>query len=145
MKPNIFILLSQVVLHWVRRNKKRGFYHDADRIKVSPVMLSRVITYRNDGGGSTSRGWLLPFFIYDNTLFYYKFQAPKGHSNLFLMNSENSFKKLYKLSQLLIRMKCIDGYILIRRCPLYFINGIQYSAARFQPQPWKSRMHRRSY
>ena len=27
----------------IRRNKKRGFYHDACRIKVSPVMLSRVI------------------------------------------------------------------------------------------------------
>ncbi len=63
MKPNIVILLSQIALHWVRRNKKRGLYHDAGRIKVSPLMLSRVINYRNDGGGSTFRGWLLPFFI----------------------------------------------------------------------------------
>lgn len=63
MKPNIVILLSQIALHWVRRNKKRGFYHDAGRIKVSPLMLSRVINYRNDGGGSTFCGWLLPFFI----------------------------------------------------------------------------------
>lgn len=49
-------------------------------------MLSRVITYRNDGGGSTFRGWLLPFFIYDNTLFFTKFQVPLTHSNPFLIN-----------------------------------------------------------
>jgi hypothetical protein len=29
-----------LILSWI---KKRGFYHDTGRIKVSPVMLSRVI------------------------------------------------------------------------------------------------------
>ena len=75
--------------------KKRGFYHDAGRIKVSPFMLSRVIIYRNDGGGSTFCGWLLPFFIYDNTLFFAKFQVPLTHSNPFLIKISYCSRSTY--------------------------------------------------
>ena len=105
MKPNIVILLSQIALHWVRRNKKRGLYHDAGRIKVSPLMLSRVINYRNDGGGSTFRGWLLPFFIYDNTLFFTKFQVPLTHSNPFLMIIGNCSEELPRQFEFYFRRK----------------------------------------
>ncbi len=43
MKPNIVILLSQDPCIDFAADKKRDFYHDAGRIKVSPVVLSRVI------------------------------------------------------------------------------------------------------